>query len=79
MPFVPHLHNTQFCDDSIPEEREKGILLGLHMLKRCDELWCFGIKITSGMITELSEAKRNGTKIRWFDDCCKEIEGGYSE
>ena len=40
VPICSHLFCTQFLDDNIPAEREKGRKLGLEMLKDADELWC---------------------------------------
>ena len=38
-PYAPHLHNTQFLDDDVVEERKAGIDLGIEILSRVDELW----------------------------------------
>ena len=39
IPFAPHLLFTQFLDDAIPKERERGLRMGTQMLGLCDELW----------------------------------------
>lgn len=72
VPYAPHLHNTQFLEEGIPEERESGIRLGLEMVKRCDELWCFGDKLSEGMEIELKEAWNLKIPIRYFNDKCEE-------
>ena len=36
--FAPHLYFTQFYNDTIPEQREKGLEKGLAMLEKCEEL-----------------------------------------
>ena len=36
--FAPHLYFTQFYNDTIAEEREKGMEMGLAMLEKCEEL-----------------------------------------
>ncbi len=74
IPFAPHLHNTQFLDESIPEEREAGIMLGLQFLLRSDELWLFGDKLTDGMKAELRAAQQMKIQIRYFTDRCVERE-----
>jgi len=74
VPFAPHLHNTQFLDDCIPNEREAGILLGLHMLQYCDELWIFGDKLTEGMASELKAARQRNITVKYFTDRCDERE-----
>lgn len=40
--FAPHLYFTQFYNDTIAEEREKG-------LEKCEELWVMGNNISQGM------------------------------
>ena len=37
VPLAPHLLYPQILNDSVPEERETGIRLGLEMLERCEE------------------------------------------
>ncbi|MDO4568738.1 MAG: DUF4406 domain-containing protein [Clostridia bacterium] len=66
IPFAPHLLFTQFLDDSIAREREKGLEMGLYMLSICDELWAFGAP-TEGMAREISEAERLGIPVRRFN------------
>ena len=39
-------------------ERELGLDMGLAMLSRCDELWCYGDHISHGMMAEITEAHR---------------------
>ena len=38
VPLAPHLLYPQILNDSITEERETGIRLGLEILKRCEEI-----------------------------------------
>lgn len=73
IPFAPHLHNPQFLDEDIPEERKVGIELGIELLKRSDELWCFGNKLTDGMRAELRFAIKNDIPVRYFTDICEEV------
>ncbi len=74
VPFAPHLHNTQFLDETMQEERQAGIVLGLYVLSHCDELWCFGRKTTEGMKVELEAASKLGIPIKYFTDMCQEAE-----
>lgn len=71
VPFAPHLHNTQFLDDTIQEERSAGMLLGLDMLNRSSELWAFGDKISEGMMAEIETAERLGIPVLFYSDRCK--------
>ena len=61
--FAPHLYFTQFYRDTIPEEREKGLQLGLAMLDKCEELWVMGNRITQGMASEIAYAKEHHIPI----------------
>ena len=63
IPFAPHLLFTQFLDDSKAAERRRGMLMGIEMLKLCDELWVFG-EPTAGMQAEIELAMRHGIPIR---------------
>lgn len=66
IPIASHLLYPQILDDSKPEEREVGLLYGLALLKICDEVWCFGDKLTPGMEQEIKEAKRLRKPIKYF-------------
>lgn len=71
VPFAPHLHNTQFLDDTIQDERNAGMLLGLDMLNRSSELWAFGDKISEGMMAEIDTAERLGIPVLYYSDRCE--------
>jgi hypothetical protein len=64
-PFAPHLYFTQFLDDNIPEERERGINCGLEVLSLCSEIWVFGDKITEGMQAEIDDAEQHGIVVKY--------------
>ena len=61
--FAPHLYFTQFYNDTIPEQREKGLEMGLSMLEKCEELWVMGKNISQGMRGEIAHAKNLGIPI----------------
>lgn len=67
LPIAPHVYFTQFLDDSSQAERELGITAGLELLRDCEELWCFGDRITEGMTREISMAKSLGIAVRYID------------
>ncbi len=73
VPLAPHLIFTQFLDDGDLDERDAGIYLGLQLLRRCSEVWCFGGRLTDGMRTELEFAKKHSIPIRYFDSSCEEL------
>lgn len=54
VPIAPHLLFPQFMDEAT--EREEAITRSIELLKRCDAIWIFGDKITSGMNQEIGFA-----------------------
>ena len=65
--FAPHLLYPAVLNDTIPEERQAGIEMGLTLLHRCDELWAFGPCVSSGMQAEIAEAERLRIPVRRMD------------
>lgn len=63
--FAPHLLYPQLLNDADPAERQVGLSMGLAVLPRCDELWCYGSSISQGMHLEIREAERLGIPVRW--------------
>lgn len=74
IPFASHLFYPQFLSDEIKTERELGLFMGLIFLDGCKELWAFGGHITNGMAVEISRAKARNIVIRYFNDCCEEVQ-----
>jgi len=68
MPIAAHLLYPQIVDDNNPDEREIGTMYGLALLALCDEVWCFGETLSSGMEQEIKEAKRLGKPIKYFTE-----------
>ena len=60
IPIAVHLLYPQMLDDGDPAERELGLQLGQQLLRRCDELWVCGDRISSGMAREISEGQGLG-------------------
>lgn len=73
-PVLPHLFFPQFLDDTDWEEREKGIALGVELMKVCHEVWVYGTHISEGMAYELAKAKELGIPVRMFDVYCNRID-----
>ena len=67
MPIAAHLLYPQIVDDNVPAELEIGPMFGIAHLEMCDEVWCFGKKLSSGMEREIKEAKRLGKPIKYFN------------
>jgi hypothetical protein len=61
--FAPHLLYPQLLNDANPHERQTGLDMGIAMLSRCDELWCYGDRISPGMRLEIEEAARLGILV----------------
>lgn len=66
IPFTPHLLFTQFTDDTMPEERELGISMGIEVLKKCDELWVFGNYISEGILGEIKAANKLNIPVKYI-------------
>ena len=77
LPLAPHTIFTQWLDDNDPQERQRGIYLGLELLRRCDELWVFGSRISTGMAEEIKLATKLGKKISYYTDRCELITDDY--
>lgn len=73
VPFTPHILFTQYLDDDIKSERTLAMCMNRKMIRKCDELWVFGKRMSTGMKEEISFAKRNGIKIRYFTESCREV------
>lgn len=67
MPIASHLLYPQILDDSVPEQRDLGLLFGLALLATCQELWCFG-PVSPGMQQEIEEAKRLNIPVKYIKE-----------
>jgi len=76
IPLAPHLLYPQFMDDGDKEERELGLFFALVLLGKCDELWVFGEKISTGMAAEIAKAKKRGMPIKYFNHKCEVLGHG---
>lgn len=74
IPIAPHLLFPQFMDDDDKAQRTLAIFMGLVLLTKCQELWCFGDRITSGMSQEINKAKKRCIVIRHFNSRCEEVQ-----
>lgn len=43
------------------------------LMGKCEQVWVFGEKISSGMAAEIAKAKKKNMTIRYFTEECKEI------
>lgn len=63
LPLAPHTIFTQYLNDTIPVQRQRGLDLGLALLEKCDELWVMGQQISEGMRGEIKLARSRGMPI----------------
>lgn len=76
--FTPHFY-AEYLDDDLEWERNLAICMNERMLKKCDEVWVFGKRISPGMKAEIAMAEKRCMKIRYFNEGCREVSKRYSE
>lgn len=65
-PFARHLLYTQALDDTVPAEREAGILADLAVMTRADRVAVYVDRgISSGMRRGIDEANRLGIRVTY--------------
>ncbi len=64
-PVVPHLFLTQFLDDTVPEERETGLALGLELLESTQSMAVLHVPLSAGMAQEVAHATARHLPICW--------------
>jgi len=67
IPIAVHLLFPTFLQEDVPEEREKGIQMGVKLIERCDAVWVFGNTISKGMRREIDAAEQIGVPITYID------------
>ncbi|MGO1368535.1 DUF7768 domain-containing protein [Senegalia sp. (in: firmicutes)] len=75
VPIIPHLMYPRFLNEDVHEERQLGLEMGLILLSKCQELWVFGSRISTGMSIEIEKAKEMKIPIRYHDIHCRPIGG----
>ncbi len=64
-PVIPHLYFTQFLDDTVAEERETGLALGLELLDSTQGMAVLHVPLSAGMAQEVAHATAHQIPIRW--------------
>ncbi len=72
--FASHAHLPLMLDDTIPEECEVALQIGMKMLRLCDALIICGRRISSGMTKEIKAAFAMGIEVFWYDSKQKPFE-----
>ena len=70
VPIAPHLLFPQFMKEST--ERELAMRMDLLILERCDKIFVFGKRASSGMQAEIAYAEKRKIPIRFIteDELC---------
>ena len=65
IPFAPYISDVLALDDSIQEQREKGIANNIYILESgiVNELWVYGDNITKGIKKEIEIATANNIEV----------------
>jgi hypothetical protein len=65
IPFAPYIADVLALNDSIPEQREKGIQNNLFVLESgcVNELWVYGTEITEGVKREIEIATKHDIEV----------------
>ena len=64
-PVAPHIYCPRFLDDAKPEERERGMAIGVELLELCSEVRVYGDRISEGMQAEIRRAETLGITVRY--------------
>lgn len=65
--FAFHAYLPLMLDDSIPEERETALWIGMELMNLCEALIICGRRVSSGMAGEIREAFAKGMEVYWYD------------
>ena len=71
IPLAAHLLLPQFMSET--RERDLALFMDMVLMGKCEQVWVFGKKISSGMASEIAKAKKRNMTIRYFTEQCKEI------
>ena len=66
IPLAPHLLLPQYMDEQT--ERDLALFMDLVLLGKCEELWVFGERISTGMQMEIDKAEKRKLPIRYFSE-----------
>ena len=72
--FASHAYLPLMLDDSIPEERETALRIGMELMNLCEALIICGRRVSSGMAGEVREAFAKGMAVYWYDSKEKPFE-----
>ena len=68
LPIAPHVYFTRvFPNENAWHDRYIGMYWGKQLMADCKEIWIFCNELTEGMIEEITEAKRLGIGMKFFN------------
>ena len=73
IPVTPHLL-FNFLSDDDPSQRRVALHMDIVLMGKCEEVWVFGSKISSGMEAEIDKAKQRRQKVRYFTEDFREVD-----
>ena len=76
--ITPHFF-AEYLNDDVEWERDLAMCMDQRLLELADEVWVFGKRISEGMRREITAAKRNGIRIRYFNEGCRPVTKSYSQ
>lgn len=71
IPIAPHVMLDGILNDSVDSERDMALSMGQELVRKCDELWWFGDRISDGMAAEIARAANTNTEVTHVEmlDC----------
>lgn len=78
VPFAPYIVDCLALDDSIQEERERGIENDIALFNKgfIDEVWLYGDRISTGMSREIELAHKLNISVK---PMTKATKGAYND
>ena len=73
LPIAPHVYFTRVFPEENWHSRFIGMLWGKDLMQYCSEIWIFCNELTEGMIEEISEAKKLGLNMKFYNEKQEEI------
>ena len=73
IPLAPHLHYPQFMDDADRDARELAMFFNRILLSKCEQLWAYIGRVSTGMRAEIDWAHQMDIPVRFFDADFQEV------
>ena len=67
IPLAPHLLFPQFMDDTDTSERELAMFFNRILLSKCEAIWVYTARVSTGMRSEIEWAHHLELPITYFD------------